>query len=223
MKYKNHSIVLAIAEECRERHGSPLPFSEIEKEEILKEILNLETPKKYQDTDVPKKIPKKMQIYVQFFYIKVLKKCSDETLGIILKRIILKIRIYGNELTEKNFFFLFPTVCIFYFFLNYEPSSLHFIFGRRIFSVNNEHMFWETFETSYIVFQVSFNFDPAEEILNISMKKVIILRKIQLTINTFAPPFFNHFSLNLNRKKVCGNESHEKETTEAVVHRYSSK
>ena len=128
MKYKNHSIVLAIAEECRERHGSPLPFSEIEKEEILEEILNLETPKKYQDTDVPKKIPKKMQIYVQFFYIKVLKKCSDETLGIILKRIILKIRIYGNELTEKIFFFLFPTVCIFFFFFKIMNPHLYILF-----------------------------------------------------------------------------------------------
>ena len=33
------------------------------------------------------------------------------------------------------------------------------------------------------------------------MKKVIILRKIQVTMKTFAPPFFNQFSLNLNRKK----------------------
>ena len=44
------------------------------------------------------------------------------------------------------------------------------------------------------------------------MKKVIILRKIQVTMKTFAPPFFIHFSLSLNRKKACGNESHEKET-----------
>ena len=58
MKYKNHSVVLTIAEECRERHGSLFSFSAIEKEEIVKEILNLETPKKYQDTDVPKKNPK---------------------------------------------------------------------------------------------------------------------------------------------------------------------
>ena len=41
--------------------------------------------------------------------------------------------------------------------------------------------------------------------------------------DTFAPPFFDHFSLSLNRKKTCGNESHEKETTEAIVRRYSSK
>ena len=34
--------------------------------------------------------------------------------------------------------------------------------------------------------------------------------------------FFNHFSLRLNRKMYV-NESHEKETTEVVVCRYSSK
>ena len=44
------------------------------------------------------------------------------------------------------------------------------------------------------------------------MRKVIILRKAHVTIKSFAPPFFNHFSLSLNRKKACGNESHEKET-----------
>ena len=33
------------------------------------------------------------------------------------------------------------------------------------------------------------------------MKNVIILKKIQVTMKTFAPPFFNHLSLSLNRKK----------------------
>ena len=53
----------------------------------------------------------------------------------------------------------------------------------------------------------SLNFDSVKEILKILcqiyvlMKKVIILRKIQVTMKTFAPPFFNHFSLSLNRKK----------------------
>ena len=80
-----------------------------------------------------------------------------------------------------------------------------------------------------IFFQVSLNFNPAKEILKmrcqiyILMKKVIILRKIQATMKTFAPPFLNNFSLSLKRKKTCGNESYEKETTEAVVRRYSSK
>ena len=27
-----------------------------------------------------------------------------------------------------------------------------------------------------------------------------------------TPPFFNHFSLSLDRKKTCGNECHQKET-----------
>ena len=57
-----------------------------------------------------------------------------------------------------------------------------------------------------IIFQVSLNFDPVKKILKIRCqtyaltKKVIILKKIQVT-KTFAPPFFNHFSLSVNRKK----------------------
>ena len=41
------------------------------------------------------------------------------------------------------------------------------------------------------------------------MKKVIILKKIQVTMKNFAPLLFNHFNLDLSRKKC---ESHEKET-----------
>ena len=33
------------------------------------------------------------------------------------------------------------------------------------------------------------------------MEKVIIREKIEVAMKTFAPPFFNNFSLNLNRKK----------------------
>ena len=33
------------------------------------------------------------------------------------------------------------------------------------------------------------------------MKKVNILRKIHVTLKSFAPSFFNYFSLSLNRKK----------------------
>ena len=55
-----------------------------------------------------------------------------------------------------------------------------------------------------IVFQVSLNFDLAKEILRILcqvyvlVKKVIILRKIHVTIKSFTPPFFNCFILCLN-------------------------
>ena len=55
------------------------------------------------------------------------------------------------------------------------------------------------------------------------MKRANILGEIEVTTESFAPPFFNHFSLSLYRKETYGNESHEKETTEAVVRRYSSK
>ena len=79
-----------------------------------------------------------------------------------------------------------------------------------------------------IVFQVSLNFGPAKEILKITfhiymlIKKVIILRKIQAKMKALTPPFFNHFSLSLNKKKMDDNESHEKGTTEVVVRRNSS-
>ena len=33
------------------------------------------------------------------------------------------------------------------------------------------------------------------------MKKVIILRKIQVTVNIFAPPFFNHFNFEHEQEK----------------------
>ena len=33
------------------------------------------------------------------------------------------------------------------------------------------------------------------------MKNVIVLRKMHAIIKSFAPPFFNSFSLSLNRKK----------------------
>ena len=35
--------------------------------------------------------------------------------------------------------------------------------------------------------------------------------KIRMTMKSFAPPFFNHFSLSL-KKRNCGNMSHQKET-----------
>ena len=70
----------------------------------------------------------------------------------------------------------------------------------------------------YMIFTAfPLNFDPAKEILKkcqiyVSVKKMIILRKIQVTMKIFAPPFFNHFSLSLNRKKGGAMRTMEKET-----------
>ena len=65
-----------------------------------------------------------------------------------------------------------------------------------------------------IVFQVSLNFDPVSKVLKIRraiyilmkiikiMKIMTInLRKIQVTMKTFAPLFFIHVNLSLQRKK----------------------
>ena len=65
-----------------------------------------------------------------------------------------------------------------------------------------------------IVFQVSLNFDPVSKVLKIRraiyilMKIITImkimkinLRKIQVTMKTFAPLFFIHVNLSLQRKK----------------------
>ena len=63
--------------------------------------------------------------------------------------------------------------------------------------------------------KISLNFDPMKEILEIRfqidilMKKVSILRKIHVIMKSLALPFLNYFSLNLNRKKTCGNEQWE--------------
>ena len=73
-----------------------------------------------------------------------------------------------------------------------------------------------------IIFLISLNFGSVKEILKmqcqiyILMEKLIIQRKIQVTMKTFAPPFFNDFNLSLNRKK-CDVESHEKETKDIHV------
>ena len=81
-----------------------------------------------------------------------------------------------------------------------------------------------------IDFQVSLNFGPAKEILEIRcqiyilIKKVIILRKMQTTRRTLAPPFFDYFSLSLNSKKlVVMRAMRKKLQKQSVVSKYSSK
>ena len=72
------------------------------------------------------------------------------------------------------------------------------------------NIYFENYEkpvTSYDRFLSFIKLDLAKEILKIRyqiyilMKKVIILRKIQVTMKPFAPPFIKRFSLNLKRKE----------------------
>ena len=58
VKYRNHPIMLAIGEVCKKHQRLPFPFSKINREKTLSEILKLETSKAYQFTDISTKIIK---------------------------------------------------------------------------------------------------------------------------------------------------------------------
>ena len=69
LKYRDHPNILAIGEVCKEKYDSLFLFTGIDKEEILKEILNLDASKACQDTDVPTKILKEnADIFADFLH-----------------------------------------------------------------------------------------------------------------------------------------------------------
>ena len=58
VKYRNHPSILKIGEVCNRKLCSRFCFSHVDKEEILKEILSLDSTKVSQDTDIPTKFIK---------------------------------------------------------------------------------------------------------------------------------------------------------------------
>ena len=124
---------------------------------------------------------------------------------------------------KKNFFFYFHR-SIFLIFVKIWTLIFTIYFSL----ISLWRKWWTYALRIMIVFQVSLNFDPAKEILkmrcniNILVKKVIILRKVQGTMKTSAPPFFSHFSLSLNRKSNCVIKQSlaVNSFSEAVVRRY---
>ena len=78
-----------------------------------------------------------------------------------------------------------------------------------------------------IVFQISLNFDPAKEMLKLRYFTEESDYSEKNTSENTSGLSLHHsstiYKLSLNKKKTCGNESHERETTEAVVLGYSSK
>ena len=67
IRYRNRSSILTIEEICKERFTSPFSFSEACKEEILNYILNVDTSKTCQDTDVPTRaIKENADIFADF-------------------------------------------------------------------------------------------------------------------------------------------------------------
>ena len=59
-----------------------------------------------------------------------------------------------------------------------------------------------------IIFKFDYNFDPVKEILKIKCQIYIWMKKVTSLWATILQPF----QFELEHKKTCGNESHEKET-----------
>ena len=71
LKYRNHPSILTIGEVCKNKSNKqPLfSFPEVTRDEILKEMLNLDTTKACQDTDIPTKILKEnSDIFSDFLF-----------------------------------------------------------------------------------------------------------------------------------------------------------
>ena len=58
VKYRNHPSILAIGDVYNKNRRPPFSFSKIKRDEILSDILKLETSKACQETDIPTKIVK---------------------------------------------------------------------------------------------------------------------------------------------------------------------
>ena len=56
VKYRNHTSILTIGEVCKK--NPKFSFRCVDKDEILKEILNLDASKACQDSDIPSRIIK---------------------------------------------------------------------------------------------------------------------------------------------------------------------
>ena len=68
MKYRDYPSILTKGEVCKEKSDSPFLFAGIDKEEILKEILNVDASKACQDTEVPTKILKENADIADFLH-----------------------------------------------------------------------------------------------------------------------------------------------------------
>ena len=133
---------------------------------------------------------------------------------------IWKIRHFWNEKTVENLFFYFQwsvylisikiwtpvlrfhfwLVSLWYkkwtFFENYYKLVIKWLFSQA----NLLNKCYDRF-SSVIKFWSNERNTEARCKIYILIKKVIILRKIHVTMKSFVPPLFNYFSWSLNRKK----------------------
>ena len=69
MAYRDQPSILAIGEVCKEKSDSLFLYTGIDKEKILEEILDLDTLKACQDTNVPTKVLKEnADIFADFLH-----------------------------------------------------------------------------------------------------------------------------------------------------------
>ena len=66
MKYRFHPSIVAIKKNCNS--GLSFSFSQVERDEIMKEINDLKTNKATQSTDIPTKLIKKILIFLEIFF-----------------------------------------------------------------------------------------------------------------------------------------------------------
>ena len=123
LKYRDHPSILTIGEVCKEKSDSPFLFTGIDKEEILKEILNLDASKACQDTDVPTKILKEnADIFADFLHASFNEFVKKSEFPSVLKQANITPVFKKGERECKN---------------NYRPVSILFnvskIFERIIF------------------------------------------------------------------------------------------
>ena len=123
VKYCNHPSILKIGEVCNRKQCSLFSFSHVDKEEILKEILSLDSTKASQDTCIPTKIIKdNTDIFSDFLLSGFNNSITTSIFPSSLKQAILTAVFKKRDKNSKE---------------NYRPVSIFLnistIFGRFLF------------------------------------------------------------------------------------------
>ena len=132
VKYRKHPSILTIGEVCKERKKkhAAFSFSEVAKEEILRDILNLDVSKACQDTDIPSKIIKEnADIFASFLHSSFNTSVTNSEFPSVLKQANITPVFKKGERYLKD---------------NYRPVSIlpnvSKIFERCMFRQINEYM-----------------------------------------------------------------------------------
>ena len=103
LKYKDHPSIKAI--EKISKLNSLLKFSNVEKSEVLNEIVNLDASKSYQDTDVPTKIIKEnADIFPDFIHPAINASINQNEFSSFLKLVdVITVFKKGSKNSKHNY------------------------------------------------------------------------------------------------------------------------